>query len=197
MNEYRAYLSRLKELVATEVVPKMAIFDYFTDHIYRRDAEPTQVEPLMVYLQSALTSDLTFSIFRLYDRKGGHNIYHFLKHTRTYLSSIDWKHPLTLEDLAKQEQQLHQLEPLVTKLKERRNKLFGHYDRKYFYEPDQLDVDLAFSNEDAKSLVRLLQAILADHSRALVGTASISIDGFIYLAAERMYEKLRAAPIRI
>jgi hypothetical protein len=54
-----------------EVVPRTAIFDYFTSRIYKRDEQPADVEPLLWYLQSAFYSDLTFSIYRLFDKKSG------------------------------------------------------------------------------------------------------------------------------
>jgi hypothetical protein len=105
--------------------------------------------------------------------------------------SIEWKSPLRIEDLAKQHDRLARVAPLIENLRKRRNKYFGHYDKRYFYEPDEINVDFPFSNEDAKSLVKVLQRILADHKRALTGAASISIEGFVYVAAEKLYEKLR------
>lgn len=70
MDEYRRYLERLKQIVSMEVVPKTAMFDYFTRHIYRIDQDPVKAEPLIWYIQSALLSDLTFSLHRLYDGAG-------------------------------------------------------------------------------------------------------------------------------
>lgn len=191
MNEYRAYLERLDQLVSMEVVPKTAIFDYFTSHIYRYDTRPADIEPLVWYIQSAFYSDLTFSIFRLFDKNSDRNIYHFLEHTTAHHSAIEWKTRLTVDELAKQQDLLVSVAPVIENLRKRRNKFFGHYDKRYFYEPDGINIDFPFSNEDAKALVRVLQTILADHKRALTGAASISIDGFAYAAAEKLYEKLR------
>lgn len=193
MSEYQKYLDRLDQLVSMEVVPKTAIFDYFTAHIDKYGDEPLKVEPLIWYMQTAFYSDITFSIFRLFDKGGDRNIYHFTEYAKARLSTIPWRTPLTAADVARHETQLDTVDPIVENLRKRRNKFFGHYDKKFFFNPNMVNIDFPFSNEDAKTLVRVLQAIIADHKRALVGSASISIDGFVYAAAENMYEKLRAA----
>jgi len=176
-----------------EVVPKTAIFDYFTEHIDKYGDDPNKVEPLIWYIQTAFYSDITFSIFRLFDKGGDRNIYHFTECAKAQLSSIAWKTPLTAADIANHESELNTVAPIVENLRKRRNKFFGHYDKKFFYDPDKINVDYPFSNEDAKTLVRVLQSIIADHKRAFTGSVSMSVDGFVYAAAENMYEKLRAA----
>lgn len=193
MSEYQEYLERLDQLISMEVVPKTAIFDYFTEHIGKYGDDPMKVEPLIWFIQTAFYSDITFSIFRLFDKGGDRNIYHFTEYSKAQLSSIAWKTPLTAIDIANHESKLNAVAPIVENLKKRRNKFFGHYDKKFFFDPDKINVDFPFSNEDAKILVRVLQSIIADHKRAFTGSVSISIDGFVYAAAERMYEKLRAA----
>lgn len=190
MTEYEKYLERLDEIVAMEVVPKVAIFDYFTAHAKRAGEIPDEVEPLQWYLRSALYSDVTFSIFRLFDRVGDRNIYHFLSYARKNLAAIAWKTPLTSIDIDRHEEALKDVTGLIENLKKRRNKFFGHYDKRYFYEPDLINTSFPFSNDDAKALVRVLQTIVADHKRALTGSSSISMDGFVYVAAEKLYKKL-------
>jgi hypothetical protein len=42
---------------------------------------------------------------------------------------------------------------VVENLRKRRNretKYFRHYDKRYFYEPDGINIDFTFSNEDAR-----------------------------------------------
>lgn len=190
MTEYQKYLERLDQIVSMEVVPKVAIFDYFTVHAKNVGEIPDEVEPLQWYLRSALYSDVTFSIFKLFDKVGDRHIYDFLSYARKNLSKISWKSPLTSADIDRQEEALQGIEGAIENLKKRRNKFFGHYDKKYFYEPDSINTSFPFSNDDAKTLVRVLQTIVADHKRALTGSSSISIDGFIYAAAEKLYKKL-------
>jgi hypothetical protein len=173
-----------------EVVPKVAIFDYFTAHAKRIGEIPDEVEPLQWYLRSALYSDVTFSIFRLFDKAGQRNIYHFLSHARNDLAAIAWKTQLTSIDIDRHENALNDVAGIIENLRKRRNKFFGHYDKDYFYEPDLINSSFPFSNDDAKALVRVLQTIVADHKRALTGSSSISIDGFVYGAAEKLYKKL-------
>jgi hypothetical protein len=91
--EYKRYLDRLNHIVFVEVVPKMAVFDYFTAHAPPVDNEST--ETLLWFIRSGLHSDITFSLFRLIDEHGGRNIYDFLKYTNKYFRTIPWKTPLT------------------------------------------------------------------------------------------------------
>lgn len=193
MSEYKEYLVRLDQLVSREVVPKTAIFDYFTEHIDKYGDDLIKVEPLIWYIQSAFYYDITFSIFRLFDKGADRNIYHFTEQAKAQLSSIAWKTPLTAADIANHESKLSNVAPIVENLRKRRNKFFAHYDKKFFFDPDKINVDFPFSNEDAKALVRVLQSIIGDHKRAFDGSISISVDGFVYAAAENMYEKLRVA----
>ena len=190
-DEYLNYLTRLKDIVALEVVPKTAIFDFFTSHIYKRDEEPEKVEPLICYLQSALFTDITFSIYRIYDRNADRNIFDFVKNAKQYADTIEWKTPLTEADFRSQHQRLRSIKKELDNLRQRRNKYFAHYDNEYFFNPNRMQDELPFSNEDAKSLVRVAQSILSDHSHAFDGSAAISIDGFVYVAAEQLYERLR------
>lgn len=194
MTEYQKYLERLDHLVSIEVVPKVAIFDYFTVHAKKAGEIPDEVEPLQRYLTSALYSDVTFSIFKLFDEGGDRQIFHFLRYARKILEEIVWRSPLTHADIDRHEQSLQDVSGLIENLKKRRNKFFGHYDKSYFYEPNLINSDFPFSNDDAKALVRVLQTIVSDHKRALTGTSTISIDGFVYVAAERLYEKLGRSP---
>ncbi len=190
--EYTRYLERLRAILYHEVVPKMAVFDYFTNHIYARDKDPDAVEPLMWFIQSALYSDITFSLFRLIDTESGRNIADFLTHAADNLSTIPWKNPMSLAEIEEQRGSLGALKQQLKNLKARRNKFFGHCDSEFFYEPDKLDAVFPFSTEDAKTLIRTLQKIIAAHMWALNGTLPISFDGVAYLAAERLYEKLRS-----
>ena len=192
-NQYKNYLRRLQEIVGLEVVPKTAIFDYFTSHIYKEDEAPEEVEPLIWYLQSALLTDLTFTIYRLYDRGADRNIYHFVEFADQNKSKIEWLKPLERSDYEKQRELLSSIENITDTLKKRRNKYFAHYDKKYFYDPDQIEAELPFSNNNAKHLVRVAQGILNQHSHALDGTGKISIDGFAYVAADNLYQKLKNA----
>ncbi len=193
MTEYQKYLERLDQIVSMEVVPKVVIFDYFTSHAKSAGEIPDEVEPLQWYLRSALYSDVTFSIFKLFDKVGDRHIYHFLSYARNNLAAIEWKTPLTSVDIDRHEEALKDVASLIENLKKRRNKFFGHYDKSYFYEPDLINKSFPFSNDDAKALVRILQTIVADHKRALTGSISISIDGFVYVAAEKLYKKLGRA----
>jgi hypothetical protein len=190
-NEYEKYLDRLNHLIYSELVPKTAVFDYFTEHLYKVDENPYEVEPMLWFIQSALYSDITFSIFRLFDKNGDRNIFHFLNYTEQHLHSIAWKTPLSLTEINEQRAALSAVTTQIENLRKRRNKFFGHYDKKFFYEPQKIDDDFPFSNEDAKILVRVLQRIISGHMRAFHGRGSLSLEGFIYVAAEKLYEAMR------
>lgn len=189
-NEYEKYLNRLNQLIYQEVVPKTAIFDYFTSHLYRLDDKPYEKEPLVWFIQTALYSDITFSIFRLFDRNSDRNIFHFLDYTERHLSRIKWKTPLSQANINEQQAALAAISSHIELLRKRRNKFFGHYSKKFFYEPDKVNDDYPFSNEDAITLVRVLQRIVSAHMHAFHGHASISIEAFLYVAAEKLYQAM-------
>ncbi|HEU0143517.1 MAG TPA: hypothetical protein VFQ47_01910 [Nitrososphaera sp.] len=193
--EYERYLNRLDQLIYQEVVPKTAIFDYFTRHLYRLDDKPYEKEPLVWFIQTALYSDITFSIFRLFDRNSDRNIFHFLDYTEKHLSSIQWITPLNRTKINEQRAELAAVSTQIELLRKRRNKFFGHYNKKFFYEPDKVNDDFPFSNEDAITLVRVLQRVISAHMHAFHGHASISIEGFLYVAAEKLYEAIRRSHI--
>jgi hypothetical protein len=106
MSEYQEYLERLDQLISMEVVPKTAIFDYFTEHIGNYGDDPMKVEPLIWYIQTAFYSDITFSIFRLFDKGGDRNVYHFTEYAKAQLSSIAWTLTTSIQDLLQPESAL-------------------------------------------------------------------------------------------
>lgn len=187
--EYKRYLERLKHYVYMELVPKTAIFDYFTRHAVKTDYDEGN-EPLMWYIRSAFYYDLTFSIYRLYDTKSDRNIYHFVRHAEAHASSIPWKKPLTSSDFEAQHDLLATVEAQKERLRLRRNKFFGHYDKQYFYEPGEIDTAYPFSNDDALALVRVLQQIVSKHSWALDLSAAVSMEEAVYVAAEKLYKRI-------
>jgi hypothetical protein len=94
--------------VYTELVPKLALVDFFTAHAYKREPDLTSKEPLIWYIQSGLLSDITFSLHRLVDCGGNskgqptRSIRHFLSYTKENIAAIEWKKPLTLPDIYRQ-----------------------------------------------------------------------------------------------
>lgn len=188
--EYEMYLDRLHQLIYMEVVPKTAIFDYFTRHIYRLDDKPYEKEPLIWFIQTALYSDITFSIFRLFDKNSDRNIFHFLEYTEKHLSSIQWKTPLDQSKITEQRVALTAVSAQIDLLRKRRNKFFGHYSKKFFYDPNKVNDDFPFSNDDAISLVRVLQRIISAHIHAFHGHGPLSLEGFLYVAAEKLCEAM-------
>lgn len=191
-DEYPRYLQRLTQIVSLEVVPKMAVFDYFTAHA--PPAGDAATETVLWFIRSGLYSDITFSLFRLIDRGGERNIHHFLNHTEQHLRSIPWKTPLTLKDIQEHRGALEAHETQVKHLLMRRNKFFGHYGKEFFYDPETLNTTHPFTNEDAKALIRTLQRILSAHTHALNGRGTLSLEGVFYVATERLFDQLRQAP---
>jgi AbiU2 len=188
--EYQRYLQRLSNFVYSEVVPKLAVFDYFTAYAYRVEVDPQAKEPLLGLIQSGLHFDITFSIQRLFDTNGDRNIFGFLSHAADNIHCIPWKTPLTLTDINSQRAALKTVMPERERLRKRRNKVFGHYDDECFFNPEQVDALFPFSNEDAKTLVRTLQRILSAHTHALTGTGNISMEGVFYVGAERLFARM-------
>lgn len=194
--EYDRYLDRLADLVQSELVPKVAVFDYFTRHIYKTEAEPCKVEPMIWFLQSGLHYDVTLSLSRLFDETNSdYNIVHFINFAESHRDAIAWNRPADVNDdfFSKQRGALATVEPLVAKLRRRRNKFFAHYDGKYFFDPATLDRDYPLTNEDAIELVRVLQGVVSAHSFAFRSGGVLSMEGAFYAAAERLFNQMRDA----
>jgi hypothetical protein len=194
--EYAQYLQRLNNIVYTELVPKLALVDFFTAHAYKREPDLTSKEPLIWYIQSGLLSDITFSLHRLVDCGGNskgqptRSIRHFLSYTKENIAAIEWKKPLTLPDIYRHKAALRSVKDEIARLEKRRNKFFAHYDDEFFFNPDKLDQDYPFTNEDAGTLVRTFQRILSDHNWAFAGKGLISMEHVVYVAAESLFERM-------
>lgn len=189
-SEYKPYLERLTHLVYIELVPKAAIFDYFTDHSSEHGVNLAEVEPLVWFIESGLHYDLTFSIMRLFDRNSERNIYHFIDFAEKHVGEIAWRTPLDAAAFREQRAHLEQVEPIVQRLRKRRNKFFAHYGKKYFYDPGSVSRDYPLTNEDAKTLVRALQHVLINHSHAFKSGGTMSMEGVFYMAASRLYKQM-------
>lgn len=187
---YEKYLERMNHLVFSELVPKAAIFDYFTRHATETEDALEENEPLIWYVRSGLHYDVTFSLYRLYDNNSDRNIYHFIDFAEQQASSIPWKTSLTSTDFTFQRSLLATVEQQKERLRKRRNKFFAHYDKKYFYEPDNITNDFPFSNSDAIEMIRVLQQIVGKHSFALHASAMISMEHVFYVAAEKLYKRI-------
>ena len=190
---YRQYLERLTQLVYQELVAKVAVFDYFTKHAYGYGDEPSDVEPLIWFFQSGLYYDVTFSLFRLIDQNNSdRNVYHFLNYTEQNVKKIAWKKPLPAGEIKRLRDSMLSVSPEVNCLIKRRNKFFGHYDKEFFYEPDKIEDEYPFTNQDAVAIVRVLQGVVASCHEAFFGSRPMSVEGFYYAHAEGFYEALRA-----
>jgi hypothetical protein len=193
--EYKKYLTRLCHLISVELVPKTAVFDYFTERIYKIEPKLDDLEPLMWYVQSGFHYDITFSLYRLFDKKADRNIFHFIDFTEKNLENIFWaREPLTENNIQEQRRLLESVHAITERLRKRRNKFFAHYDKDYFDKPEQIDVDFPFTNEDAKQLVRILQKIINQHTHAFSSSGILSLEGFVYVAAAKLFNAIRNKP---
>lgn len=191
-DEYEQYLIRLRDLVYVELVTKVATFDYLSEHTKQFSHDPTEVEPLLWPIISGLHYDITFSLHRLvYGGNSDRNIIHFLNVTGNEFKRISWKEPFPRREIGAFIAQWQGKSEVIDRLTERRNKFFAHYDKEHFYEPDVSLQAVPFSVEDAKDLTRMLQRTVSFFSGHLFGSWPISMEGFVYAGAERLYETMR------
>ncbi|MDR9759428.1 hypothetical protein RJJ37_07245 [Rhizobium redzepovicii] len=191
-DEYQEYLLRLTHLVYTELVPKVAMLDYFSVHANEFSPPPNEVEPLLWFVNSGLFYDTTFSLYRLvHPIQSDRNVIHFLRITKDNYKRIEWtkqfKRGVIIEHLSEWEGQSE----IIDRLVKRRNKFFAHYDKEYFYEPDGLTDEVPFTIDEAKDLTRLLQKTVGFYHQHVYGSTPISMEGFVYAGAYRMYELMR------
>ncbi|HEU0135434.1 MAG TPA: hypothetical protein VFR28_11475, partial [Allosphingosinicella sp.] len=121
------------------------------------------------------------------------NIRHFLNVSRQTFKRLEWKEPVDKRAIDGFIAQWDSKSEVIERLSARRNKFFAHYDKEHFYEPDTSLALIPFGLEDAKDLTRLLQQTLGFFSGALLGPRPLSMEGFVYGAAERLYETMRKA----
>jgi hypothetical protein len=190
--EYQNYVQRLADLVYNELVPKIALLDYFTVHAYEHSPSPEEIEPLLWFVNSGLHYDTTFSLYRLvYPKQSDRNIVHFLNVTKQNFNQIEWADPFQKASIDKHLADWASKSETTGRLVTRRNKFFAHYDKDYFYDPDKLSVEVPFSVEDAKDLVRLLQNTISFYHYHLFGSRRVSLEGFVYSGADQLYQLLK------
>lgn len=195
--EYVTYLERLNHLIYVELVPKVAMLDYFSVHARKYEPPPEEVEPLLWFITSGVYYDVTLSLYRLFDNNNSdRNIHHFINVTSNELRIIPWKSPPSKSDVAKHRLDIESKRVLIDRLTSRRNKFFAHYDKKYFYDPNLISDDFPFSIEDAKELTRILQRIISFYHGALHGNWPLSLEGFVYVGAERIYDAMRESHLQ-
>lgn len=188
---FRAYLDRLRSLVYMELGPKVAVANYFHRDIYGFKEHPEDVDPLIWFFQSGLHYDVTLSLHRLVDRRGERNIFHFIDFMERDVGKIQWKRKPDLSFFSDCRAKLSAISVSIDHLKTRRDKFFAHYDKRFFYEPDKMDVDCPFTSQDAIEVVRALQFVVAGASEAFAGAIPIAVEGFYRAGAEKMYAILR------
>lgn len=189
--EYGRYLNRLANLVYSELVPKVAMLDFFTEHVSEFKTPPEEVEPLLWFVRSGLQYDVTFSLYRLvYNRQSDRNIIHFLKVTDGSFDQIKWVETFEKSAIAEHLSDWEARDELVSRLVKRRNKFFAHYDEEFFYDPDILTEVYPFSMEDTKTLTRQLQNTIHFYCRRHSGSMPISMEGFVHGATYRLFENL-------
>lgn len=192
--DYKAYLNRLKHLVYVELVTKVAVFDYFSEHAPRHGENVLEVEPLLWPIISGLHYDVTLSLYRLvYHRSSDRNILHFLNTTKAMRGNISWKEPVEEAAIDCFLDRWADKANVISNLVKRRNKFFAHYDKEHFLEPDVSLEIYPFDVENAKDLIRLLQETISFFSGCLYGSRPISMEGFVYARAERLFETMRRA----
>lgn len=192
-HEYQRYLRRLTDLIYSELVPKVAMLDYFSVHAHEFSPPPNEVEPLLWFIDSGLYYDTTFSLYRLvHPAQSDRNIIHFLRITKDEYKRIEWSEPFKRNVIVQHLSEWEEKSEIVDRLVMRRNKFFAHYDKEYFYEPDRLSNEVPFSIEEAKDLTRLLQKTISFYHAHIFGSWPISMEGFVYAGAYRLYELMRA-----
>lgn len=192
--DYKTYLNRLKQLVYIELVTKVAVFDYFSEHAPRYGESRFEVEPLLWPIISGLHYDVTLSLYRLvHNRSSDRNILHFLKITKAVRRDIAWMEPVEETDIDRFLDRWAAKADVISNLVKRRNKFFAHYDKEHFLEPDVSLGVYPFDVNDAKDLTRLLQDTVSFFNGCLYGSRPLSMEGFVYSRAERLFETMREA----
>jgi AbiU2 len=196
-SEYERYLFRLHHLIYAELAQKVATLDYFSVHAVKLDPNPGKVELALPVIISGLLYDVTFSLFRLVDKRNSdRNIHHFLNVTEQVQKDIPWREPFGPQQIKNHRTLIEESSARIDRLIKRRNKFFAHYDKAYFYDEEALDRAVPFDIEDAKHLTEILTDIVLFYCAAFNGRRYVRNWQFVvYTNARRLYERIRGVPL--
>ena len=193
---YERFLKRMAEITSGSIVPKAAMYDYFT-RAFSEDGEGTRRDtPLLYYLIESLETDLLLGLAKLIERKGQSSLQKLINTAEGNRTRIQWKEPMPPALLASHKEALDAKTATIDAITGQRNKYYAHADRTYFFDPDTRHIDYPITNRDIIELVRTFQNIVADHMRHFDGHAPVSVDHFFSMAADQMLAELRDAAAR-
>lgn len=197
-HEYCAYLKRLYNLVYVELAQKVAAMEFFVRNgeLVRRDMAAGLIEPVLPAIISGLHYDVTFSLYRLFDKRNSdRNIFDFLNKTEQIHDQLSWKSPFPKDNIKSHRLLLDELADPIERLAKRRNKFFAHYDRRYFDDRTLLDIDFPFGVDDACTLLDALVEIVLFYGSAYDGIHSVrNWQIVVYSSTERLYSRIREQP---
>jgi hypothetical protein len=197
-HEYSAYLNRLYSLVYVELAQKVAAMEFFVRNsdLVKRDMAAGLIEPVLPAIISGLHYDVTFSLYRLFDkRNSARNIFDFLNKTDHIYDDISWKLPFPKDKITSHRLLLDGLSDPIGRLAKRRNKFFAHYDGRYFDDRTLLDTDFPFGVDDACTLLDALVEIVLFYGSAYDGIHSVrNWQIVVYSSTERLYNRIREQP---
>lgn len=188
--DYVRFLKRIAALNSAYIVPKAAMYGYFTDALGADTDSARRDAPLLCYLVESLEVDLLMGLAKLTERNADRSIYKLLNTAESHRARIKWREPMSAETLMKHKAALTAHRATLDAIKAQRDQYYAHGDARYFFNPEARHDDHPVTYQDIVALIRTLQQIIGDHMYHLEGSMHVSMDAFFRTASAQMLDAL-------
>lgn len=170
----------------------MAMFDHIGKKIDNEYDLITQTEPLIFYIYSSIQVDIFLTLAKLLDgRRSDKNILKFINFSEANRTKITWNSGVIPHDIIlKHKKLIEKFKTTIDIINIRRDKYLAHSDKEYFLDRNKLDQDYPIGRDETIEIIKCFQQILSDHTMGLNNSATLSIDGFVYIATDNLLNKL-------
>lgn len=179
------------------LIAKLAIFRELVSQYRNRGDGLWEISPPLYYFARAMQTEVLLALARLLeskDRSWG-NLEKFLNYSATNAWRIRWsKGPIPEAVAFKHKTALAAHSEVIAAIKGRRDKVLAHLDRRYFFEPEAVEVDFPISDDDLIALANEIIRILNEHERGLTpDRVTFHLGEFYHIAIDNMVRSLEDA----
>lgn len=173
------------------LIAKLQIFRSFLEKRRLLGDRLWKIEPLLPYVLSSLEQDVHLTLAKFFD-DSGFGLRKFLDFCLHNMCRIQWPSGNLPSDLLfQQKTRLAGHESTIRAIKGRRDKLFAHRDKIYFYDASKVYEDFPLSEEEAVDLAQTIISIVDEHERGLhTGQSSFHVAEFFHISVDNMVRNL-------
>ncbi|MFY0729959.1 hypothetical protein [Pseudomonas sp. NFX15] len=189
---YENLLKQFQHIIFEDLTPKLSLFDVLDTRIQNDQETFFDKVHIFGYFWQSLETDVFLILAKLLDgKRSDRNIIRFIDFCESNRTKIHWlEGVIPIESIIRHKQHLADHRETINKITIRRDKFFAHSDKIYFLDRDKLDQDYPVRTSDLMDLTRCFQRIITDHSLGLNRSGRASPDGYFYVAADNLLNKL-------